>query len=310
MIRPLSLFCVLLIGFASCDNSNRIKTNKVIHNVPLDGENAFDKQGHRGCRGLMPENTIPAMLHALSLGVSTLEMDVVLTKDEQVVLSHEPYFNHEFSTKPNGEPIAEIDAKDFNIYRMTYAEVSKFDVGIKGNSKFPEQAKMKVSKPLLSELVDSVQQYMVTRKRPMPFYNIETKCSPETDGIFHPAPAEFVEKLMSVIRKKGIESQVIIQSFDTRTLKYLHKKYPEIKTALLIDALDRRSFRKQLTDLGFEPNVYSPAESLVNGVLIKNCHDRNIKIIPWTVNDKDRIKELKKMGVDGIISDYPDRFPE
>jgi glycerophosphoryl diester phosphodiesterase len=101
---------------------------------------------------------------------------------------------------------------------------------------------------------------------------------------------------------------VIIQSFDFRTLQYLHQKYPAIKTAMLIEADDKRSFDEQLMDLGFTPTIYSPAYQLVNEKLIEKCHAKNMKVIPWTVNDKATIEELKMMGVDGIISDYPNLF--
>ena len=276
--------------------------------MPLDGEASFDKEGHRGCRGLMPENTIPAMINAIGLGVTTLEMDVVFTKDGQAILSHEPFFNHEITTKPDGSEIDAMNETEYNIYKMNYDEVKLFDVGTKINSRFPLQEKMKVSKPLLSDVIDAVAEAMMTRRRPMPLFNIETKTTPETDNLFHPGPERFVDMLMKIIIDKGIEDRVTIQSFDFRTLKYLHQKYPSIKTSMLVEELDNRSFRKQLDDLGFTPTVYSPAVGLITESLIKNCHDQNIKIIPWTVNDKARIEELKKMGVDGIISDFPDLF--
>ena len=101
---------------------------------------------------------------------------------------------------------------------------------------------------------------------------------------------------------------MIIQSFDFRTLRYLAQKYPGIKTAMLIEGFDKRNLETQLTSLGFMPTIYSPAYELVNDALVKDCHARGIKIIPWTVNDKNKIEELSKMGVDGIISDYPDLF--
>ena len=271
---------------------------------------AFDKEGHRGCRGLLPENTIPAMLKAVDLGVTTLEMDIVFTKDNKAILSHEPFFNHEITTKPDGAYIDEKEEKNFNIYKMTYAEVSKYDVGLKSHPRFPQQEKMKAVKPLLSNLMDSVEAYVKMNKRPLPWYNIETKTKPETDNIYHPAPAAFVDMLMKIINEKGIAERVIIQSFDFRTLKYLHEKYPQIKTAMLIEADDKNSFRKQLKDLGFIPTIYSPDFVLVTEDLIKNCHEKNMKIIPWTVDDKSKIIELKKMGVDGIITDYPNLFNE
>ncbi len=268
----------------------------------------FDKEGHRGCRGLMPENTIPAMLHALGMGVTTLEMDISFTKDKQLILSHEPFFNHEISTKPDGTYIDEKDEKNYNIFTMNYDSVKKYDVGMKPHPRFPKQQKMKAVKPLLADVFDAVKKDMMTRRRPFPFYNIETKTMSQTDGIYHPAPAEFVEALMAVIKEKDMEQFVIIQSFDFRTLQYLHVHYPDIKTAMLIEDFDKRNFEEQLKDLGFTPTIYSPAYQLVNAALIKKCHDQNIKIIPWTVNDKKKIEELKTMGVDGIISDFPDLF--
>lgn len=268
----------------------------------------FDTQGHRGCRGLMPENTIPAMKTALDLGVTTLELDVVITKDKQVVLSHEPFMNHEITTKPDGAFIDEKEQRNYNIYQMTYEEVKRYDVGSRPHPRFPRQQKMKVSKPLLADLADSVHQYMLTSRRPHPYFNIETKCLPIGDNVYHPAPAEFVELLMGVIKKKQLEERVIIQSFDFRTLKYLHEHYPTIKTAMLIEDDDKRSLEVQLQSLGFTPTIYSPHHSLVNPPLIEKCHQRNIKVIPWTVNDKATIERLKALGVDGIISDYPDLF--
>lgn len=149
---------------------------------------------------------------------------------------------------------------------------------------------------------------MVTSKRVLPYFNIETKTDPATDNVYHPAPDEFVDELMKVIYEKKIDDRVIIQSFDFRTLRYLHKKYPLIKTAALIEDFDERGIMDQLKSLGFTPTFYSPEYKLVSEDLIKKCHEQNIKIIPWTVNDKASIDRLKAMGVDGIISDYPDLF--
>ena len=101
---------------------------------------------------------------------------------------------------------------------------------------------------------------------------------------------------------------VIIQSFDFRTLQYLHKNYPAIKTAMLIEDFDKRGLEDQLKALGFLPTIYSPEYQLVTEDLVKKCHEQNIKVIPWTVNDKTNIEKLKAMGVDGIISDYPNLF--
>lgn len=296
-------FFLLLIPVLACGYARNAPAS-----IVMDQQPAFDKQGHRGCRGLMPENTIAAMKRALGLGVTTLEMDVVITKDKKVVLSHDPWFNHDITTLPDGNFIPEKDERKYAIYQMDYAQVKTFDVGLKPNPRFPKQEKIKAYKPLLSDLLDSVKQYMMTSRRPFPYFNIETKLTPAGDNVLHPEPAEFVELLMAVIREKGIEDRVIIQSFDFRTLRYLHQKYPEIKTAMLIEANDIRNWQEQLNAMGFTPTIYSPAYQLVNEELVRKCHEKEMKIIPWTVNDKAKIEELKKLGVDGVITDYPDLF--
>ncbi|MEJ7589288.1 MAG: glycerophosphodiester phosphodiesterase family protein [Ferruginibacter sp.] len=281
------------------------KTPKTTQAIILPG---FDKQGHRGCRGLMPENTIPAMLKAIDLGVTTLEMDVVFTKDKVAILSHEPYYNADITTTPAGKPLEEKDGKNLNIYQMNFEETRRYDVGLKNHPRFSRQQKIKSTKPSLASLIDSVELYLDVHDFPKVDYNIETKTSPATDNIYHPAPEEFVEELMKVIKNKAIEGRVIIQSFDFRTLQVLHKNYPAVRTAMLIEEYDKRTLDEQLTALGFEPTIYSPAHLLVNKALIDACHQKKIRIIPWTVNDKPTIDNLRQSGVDGIITDYPDLF--
>ena len=272
-------------------------------------EPAFDVQGHRGCRGLMPENTIAAMYKAIDLGVTTLEMDLAITKDKKVVLSHEPWMGQEITTKPDGTFItSNVEAMALSIYNMNYEEVVKYDVGMKFISRFPKQQKIKAIKPLLSDLLDSVEIYLSKKKLPKIQYNIETKSLPAGDLKYHPLPGEYVELIMEVIKEKKMEERVIIQSFDLRTLQYLHEKYPTIKTAMLIEDSEVKDFESQLKALGFIPTVYSPNHTMVDEYLVKQSHENGMKIIPWTVNDNKQIKKLRKMGVDGIITDYPDLF--
>lgn len=282
-------------------------TNKVPHSSQFN-ETVFDKEGHRGCRGLMPENTIAAMYKAIDLGVTTLEMDASISKDDQVFLSHEPFFNHEISLQPNGNLIEEAKEKSFNMYQMDYAQIVKFDVGLKPHPRFSQQVKIAAVKPLLSQVFDSVIAYCKQNGKSVPQFNIETKTTSKTDDQFHPKPEKFVDLLMQVIASKNMQSKVIIQSFDIRTLQYLHQKDATIKTALLIEDFDKKPFAMQLKDLGFIPSIYSPAHELVTPLLVKQCRDAGIQIIPWTVNDLATIKSLKKMGVHGVISDYPNLF--
>ncbi len=307
-----TIFYTIILVLFSCTSSKKNQSKSQLlpkdslYN-PLTLNQIFDREGHRGCRGLMPENTIPAMLHALELGVTTLEMDISFSKDKKALLSHEPFFNHEITTKPDGSFIEEKEERNYNLYTMNYDSIVKYDVGLKSHPRFAQQQKIKAVKPLLADLFKTVKQYMITAKRPFPFFNIETKTLPATDNIYHPAPAEFVDLLMKIITDEQMESYVIIQSFDYRTLKYLHKNYPKIKTALLIDEGEQIPV-PLYRDLEFFPDILSPHFSFVNAQMIAQLHFHNIKVIPWTVNDKLKITQLKALGVDGIISDYPNLF--
>lgn len=263
----------------------------------------FDVQGKAGARGVMPENTIQGMLKALDLGVTTLEMDAVISKDQQVVLSQEPYFNNEISLMPNGKAITFKDQKNYNIYKMDYEQVKKFDVGSKVHARFPGQMKFKAYKPLLTETIDAVEAYVKENKLAKPIYNIETKTIKNGDNEFHPEPAEFVELIMEVVNAKKIAKRVIIESFDMRTLQYLHGKYPKIQTSLLID--EKEPFEDYITKLGFKPTIYSPYSVLVGKGLVDRCHEMGIKIIPWTVNTIKDLKYFMSLGVDGVITDFP-----
>jgi len=267
----------------------------------------IDLQGHRGSRGLMPENTIEAMLEAIKLGVTTLEMDVVITKDKQVVLSHEPFMNLEIATPPDGVSISN-HSKDFNIYQMSYDEVSKWDVGTKFNAKFPEQQKIKVHKPLLKDMIDAVEAYIKANNLPQIAYNIETKISPDTDELFHPGPVEFVDLLTKVIIDAEIENRTIIQSFDSRSLVELHKRKAPFALSFLIEASQKITASEVIALLGFKPDIISPAFSMVDALFVQDFHQHQMKIIVWTVNQEADIKKMAALGVDGIISDYPNRF--
>jgi len=266
---------------------------------------AFDLEGHRGCRGYMPENTIQAMFKAIDIGVNTLEMDVVISKDSQVVVSHDPFFNHEISTKPDGSLVTAAEETKLNIYQMDYAEVKRYDVGLRPNARFPQQEKIAAIKPTLSALIDAVEQYATSHKKKPLHYNIEIKSLAAGDNIFHPLPAPFTELVMAIIQQKNIAGRVVLQSFDMRPLQYLHAHYPSITTALLVEDFDKKPYALQLQELGFIPQIYSPHYSLVTPLLVKQCRDMNVRLIPWTVNDAAKMEELKNMGVNGIITDYP-----
>ena len=267
---------------------------------------AFDMQGHRGARGLMPENTIPAMLKALELGVSTLEMDVHVTQDNMVILSHDPHINPDFALTPDGKDIPDAGRSMYKLYVMDYEDIRAFDVGTKPYSKFPQQQSMEAHIPLLSEVIDSVQARIKKENLGQVFYNIEIKSKPETDKDRHPLPERFIQLVMQVVEEKGVADWVFIQSFDPRVLRILHEDFPQVKTSLLVENTD--GLAANLDRIGFTPTIYSPNYELVDEELVKAVHERGMKIIPWTVNEQSEMLELKQMGVDGLISDYPDRL--
>ncbi len=268
----------------------------------------IDFQGHRGCRGLYPENTITAMIEALKMGVTTLEMDVVITKDKQVVLSHEPFMAHEISTSPDGMFLNETTEMQFNIYKMNYNELEKWDVGLKPHPRFPNQQKIAAAKPRLSEVIDSVESYIKIHKLKPIQYNIETKSDPAGDDVFHPKPDEFVSLLLGVLNEKNILERCIIQSFDVRTLQIIHRENPEVKLAYLLEKTNAKDLNRQLTKLGFIPHILSPEYPSVNQELVALCKKKKMSLIVWTVNDVDSIQKLIKLGVNGIISDYPNLY--
>lgn len=265
----------------------------------------FDVQGHRGARGMMPENTIPAFLFALDSGVMTLEMDIAVTKDKQIVVSHEPWMSAAICLDPSGNSFSEKDEKKFNLYQMTYEEVKQFDCGSKGNENFPQQVKMAVQKPLLQDVIVAVENHIKKLTQYEVDYNIEIKSSPDGDGIFHPGVEEFSDLVYNLLNDYLPMERVVIQSFDFRVLKYWHKKHPEVRLAVLVENL--KSIDATLDELGFTPSIYSPHYKLLNKDKVNLLHKKKIRVIPWTVDEEADMLALKGMGVDGFITDYPDR---
>ena len=271
---------------------------------------AFDLQGHRGCRGLMPENTVPAFLKALDLGVTTLELDVVISKDRQVVVSHEPYFNSAFSIAPNGVPVEKKEEKNMVLYQMNYDDIKRYDVGSNGNPAYPEQQKLKTCKPLLSEVIEQAEAYRKVKNLPLFSYNIEIKSEASEYNKSQPEPADFCNLVQSILKKQLPPDRIVIQSFDFAMLKQWKQgadagNYPKVRLAALVENL--RSPEKNLEELGFKPDIYSPYYRLISQDKIARLHEQGIKVIPWTVNQPDVMQRLKEWGVDGLITDYPNR---
>jgi len=280
----------------------------------------FDVQGHRGARGLQPENTIPAFKMALDNGVTTVEMDLAITQDKQVIVSHEPWMSSEFCLDVEGKLIKEKEQKKLNIYQMTYEQVKQFDCGSKPHPRFPDQEKIRITKPLLSEVIVAVENHIKNFTKYEVDYNIEIKSEPAMDGKYHPKIEEFSDLVYQLVDQYVPLDRIVIQSFDFRVLKYWHEKYPEIRLAALVE--NQKSIDENLEVLGFIPSIYSPDFKLLTNEKVNYLQSKNftltksqkeaklkskLRVIPWTVNEEKDMLVLKGMGVDGFITDYPNR---
>ena len=294
----LRYFYFILFAFSLLASCNQENTN--LHH--------FDEQAHRGGRGLMPENTIASAKMAIDFGC-TMEMDVQMTRDKKIIVSHDAYINSNFALTPEGDTMTAEDSKSRVIFHMPYDSVAKYDVGSKPYSDFPRQQKMHAKKPLLSTLIDSVEAYAKTKKHTN-FYNIEIKSRPENDGITYSSLEEFVNLTMAIIKNKNIESRTMIQSFDIRALNQVHKNYPGVKISYLVSGSDKKSAEDYTEQLGFTPDIFSPHFSIVTEDMVNAFHQLNVLVIPWTPNTAEEIQSLKNMGVDGVITDYPDLFAQ
>lgn len=264
-----------------------------------------DIHGHRGSRGTLPENSLPAFLRAIELGCDFVELDVVLTKDGQVVISHEPWMEPSICLTPEGQRIPADQGKAHNIYGMTLAEAQRYDCGSIPNPRFPEQEQMISFKPSLRELVEAADEHALLSGMATPSYNIEIKSDPAWYGVFQPQPKEYAAAVLATIDSLGIGTRCIVQSFDPAILEAVHEQYPSIRLALLIenkDGLDRN-----LQRLSFKPDIYSPAFALVDEELLKQLRAKDIELLVWTVNEKEDILRILDLGVDGIITDHPER---
>lgn len=269
---------------------------------------SFDWQGHRGARGLLPENTVPAFLKALEYPVTTLELDLAVSRDSQLVVSHEPWMSHHICSHPDGQPVTEAEEERLAIFQMPYAQVRQFDCGRRGNAAFPEQQAEPAVKPTLAEVVEAVRAYCIREGRSQPAYNIEIKSQPEWDGDKAPAPEAFSRLVLAEVKRLDIAGRTCIQSFDPRVLQVVHRFDPQITTALLV--ANPRGVAANLEALGYRPPVYSPYYKLLAANVVDTIHELGMRVIPWTVNDPAEMRTLIDMGVDGIITDYPNRIAE
>jgi glycerophosphoryl diester phosphodiesterase len=290
---------------------------------------AFDLQGHRGARGLLPENTLIGFARALELGVTTLETDLAVTKDGIIVLSHDPLLNGDITRGPDG---AWIEAPGPAIHGLTLAELARYDVGrIRPDSKyakaFPAQVPSDGQRiPTLVQLFELARTFGKS-----PRFNIETKLSPDKPDET-PAPETFTPLVVEAIRSAGLEARVTIQSFDWRTLLIAKRLAPRIETVCLtyertledrteggarkpspwLAGLDPADFGRSVPRLAAATGcgTWSPYFKELNLAAVAEAQAVGLKVVPWTVNAREDIAAVIDMKVDGLISDYPDRARE
>ena len=242
--------------------------------------------GHRGARALRPENTLPAFEYAISQGVDALELDMAVTRDNVIVISHDPELRAPICTGPRDRAV---------IHQLTLAEVHQWDCGAKQNPLFPRQ------QPVPGTRMPTLDEVFALAPRGKFLFNIETKSFPDRPELT-PPPEEFARMVLAAIRKNHLESRVVLQSFDFRTLHAMKKLAPEIKLSALYSGAPR-SFVEICREAG--ARIVSPEYRLVTPEQVKAAHDAGLEVLPWTADQPADWARLAAAGVDGIITDDP-----
>lgn len=268
---------------------------------------AVEVHGHRGCRGLHPENTLQAFRHALALGVDVLEMDVVLSADGQVVVSHEPWFSPTICLAPDGKPLPSVAvATPPNLYTLPYSTIQTYDCGLTQHPGFPEQKSSPAYKPLLREVLQDAELRTQELGRPAVKFSIELKSTSDGDGVFHPAPEAFVLAVVQELERAQVLARTTLLCFDKRVLQAARIFYPALPLCLLVE--DEMPFEEHLRELGFVPAVYGPSHHLVTPELVQQLLSFTIQLVPWTVNELPDMERVLASRPAGITTDYPDRL--
>ncbi len=265
--------------------------------------------GHRGCRGLFPENTLPGFLHALALGVDVLEMDVVVSADRQVVVSHDPWLAAHLCRDAAGRRIDPAHERQHNLYQMPYAAIRQCDCGSEFVPDFPAQRLAPASKPLLREVLAATEAAPRIAGRAPIRYSIEIKSHPAGDGIYHPAPAPFLALVLAELAAAAVLARTTLLCFDVRVLRLAQAQaVPGLSLCLLIE--DGRPWPEAIAELGFQPDVFGPNYESVTPAAVTELRALypKMSLVPWTVNLPAAMRRMAALGVEGITTDYPDRL--
>jgi glycerophosphoryl diester phosphodiesterase len=267
----------------------------------------FFWQGHRGERGLYPENTLLGFANCLKNGVRAVELDVLLCADGQVVVSHEPYFSPEYCLTPEGKPIESEAIWQYNFFNMTYSEICAFDCGSLPHPRFPMQKNARAYKPLLLEVIAHLE--ALSDSYTPPFYTIEIKVSEEWVEKGQPSLEYTAGRVLETIYQARLSKQrFCIESFEPQVLEHIRRKDGDIKIGLLVE--NSLSVEENLRRLSFAPDMYAAHQDRIHKAMIDELHQKNIRIWAWTVNNPQTAQRLLDWGVDSIITDFPSQMKE
>jgi glycerophosphoryl diester phosphodiesterase len=297
-----------VVGWHNSQLTAHMRTGRM-HNInPLKRPHRPEIHGHRGCRGLRPENTLPAFLHAVELGVDVVELDVVISQDKQVVVSHEPWLSARLGNDALGQPIDPVLEHQHNLYKLPYATIQRCTIGEWQHPDFPEQQLISSYRPLLRDVLQQVTAAAQQLERTVGF-SVELKSFPEGDDTFHPLPPEFVDLVVAEIRAANATAHTTLLSFDSRILQAAHQAYPEFALSLLIED-HLPPIATLFSTLGFEPTALGPDFHLLSADVIQSIRTAypRLRLVPWTVNNPEDIVTVLGWQTDAITTDYPDRL--
>lgn len=243
---------------------------------------AMLKIGHRGWRGNYPENSILGVQKAFELGISAIEIDVVVTKDHKLLVNHDPWIDHENNS----------------IFNLDSTEASSLEYGLETGPKFPHQEKVKTNRPLLNDFLNAFD-WMDKQ------LFLEIKSQPDWDNKYHPEPKDYAQLVIKEMEQFPYLKNVYFMCFDSRVLKALKYEKPMWKYLFLTE---NKLEENWLGSLGFRPNAVGVFHPELDRSQVASCHQDGIAVFPWTVNELNNIKRMQEIGVDGIISDYPNRL--
>jgi len=305
-------------------NVRRAGILTLIFGILMQNASATELQGHRGARGVLPENSLPSFEHAIAVGANCLELDIAMSRDKQLVITHDLRLNPDIVRQGKDWITQSVLVKDLTVAQLKTYDIGRLKSGSRYAARFPQQKSIDGLKiPLLSELLNHPQ----IQSSKTVCLDIEIKTTPaEQDATF--APALIADALVQLVVKSGLRSRIRVRSFDWRSLLHLTRIAPDIPLAFLtakqhwLNNLEVGAAGKSpwlagidIDDFGgsapkvikyLNGNVWAPYHRDLTAEELKSAQDLGLRVIVWTVNDEIEMRRLLEMGVDGITTDYPE----